>query len=87
MKDFEENLIKQTHSNVEVEPHLQPINGEKINGLTGDDARPDIRARSVWRNGQNPFFDICVTNTNANFLNHLSPTKIHERHEKEKTSV
>ena len=62
-RDFEANLIKQVHSDVEVEPHLQPMNGENINGLTGDDARSDIRARSIWRNGQNVFFDIIVMQT------------------------
>ena len=56
------------------------MNGENIN--SGDDARPDIRATSVWRNGQNVFFDIRVTNTNANSQNHMSPTKILEIHEK-----
>ena len=29
-RDFEANLIKQVHSDVEVEPQLQPINGEKL---------------------------------------------------------
>ena len=72
------------HSDVEVEPHLQPINGESINGLNGDDARKDVRVQSVWQNGQNAFFDIRITNTSANSQNHLSPTKILERHEKEK---
>ena len=47
MIDFEGNFIKQVHNDVEVEPHLQPINVEKINGLTGDNARPNIRARSI----------------------------------------
>ena len=67
---------------------MQPINGESINGLNGDDARKDVRVKSVWQNGQNAFFDIRITNTSANSQNHLSPTKILERHEKEKkTSV
>ena len=30
IRDFEANLIKQVHSDVEVEPQLQPINGEKL---------------------------------------------------------
>ena len=48
IRDSGENLINQVHSNVEVEPQFQPINGENIDGLTGDDTRPNIRARSVW---------------------------------------
>lgn len=80
------NLITQVHHDVEVEPHLQAINGENINGLNGDNARPGLRARSVWQNEQNAFFDITNTNTRAN-SHHLSPTKILERHEKEKENT
>ena len=80
------NLITQVHHDVEVEPHLQTINGENINGLNGDNARPGLRARSVWQNEQNAFFDITNTNTSAN-SHHLSPTKILERHEKEKENT
>ena len=76
MRDFLAILIKQVHNDAEVETQLTPINVENIHGLTGDDARPDIRARSVWQNGQNAFFDIHVTNTNRNSQNHLSPIKI-----------
>ena len=53
--------------------------------LTGNGARPDIRARNIWWNGQKAFFDIRVTNTNANTQNHVSPAKL-ERHEKEKNA-
>ena len=31
-----------------------------------DEARPDIRARMVWRQGQNAFLDIRLTNVNTN---------------------
>lgn len=47
---FEQRILEQT-CDVEAESHLQPIHGENIDGLKGDDIRPDIRARSVWRNG------------------------------------
>ena len=63
---------------------LQPINGEVVNGIAGDNARSDIRARGVWRRGQNAFFDVRVTNTNADSQKHLSTEKILEKHEKEK---
>ena len=42
---------------------------------TCDDERQDIRARSIWRNGQNTFFDISVANTIVNSWNKLPPTK------------
>ena len=84
IRDYEAELLKQTQNDVETEPPLQPLNGEQIPGLTGDEVRPDIRARGVWRNGQNAYFDIRVTNTNAEAQKHIEPMKILEKHEKEK---
>lgn len=75
IRDLDTNLKKQVHSDLEFEPHLQPINGENINGSTGDDTRPDIRARSVWQNGQSALFELCATNVNANSQNHLHQPK------------
>ena len=46
IRHFETNLIKHVQS--DVEPRLQPISGKNINDLTGDYARPNIRARSVF---------------------------------------
>ena len=40
-------MTNKVHSDAEAEPHVQHIKGGNINGLTGDDTRPDIRARSV----------------------------------------
>ena len=84
VRDFEENLLKTTLNDVEVEPKLQKIDNEGLNGLTGDDARPDIRARGVWRQGQNAFFDIRLTNTNARSQKHLSVSAILKKQEKKK---
>ena len=44
VRDFEANLRKVIYNDVEVEPELQPILTEKLDGLTGDIARPNIRA-------------------------------------------
>ena len=81
--DFEVNLLKATLNDVEVEPKLQKIDNDDLNGLTGDDARPDIRARGMWRQGQNAFFDIRLTNTNARSQKHLPVSAILKKHEKE----
>ena len=51
---------------------LQPLNGEKINGLIGDNAKPDIRTRGILRDGQNRIFEVRITNTNCNSQKHLS---------------
>ena len=50
--------------------YLLPISKENITGLTRDETRPDIKAKSVRRNTRNLFFDILVKRTDANFHNH-----------------
>ena len=65
VRDFEGELLAKVHADVETEPQLQPIADEVINGLEGDNARPDVRVRGVWRPAQNAYFDIRVSNTNA----------------------
>ena len=76
VRDFEANLLKTLHNDAEIEPALQEITSEKIPGNTNDEARPDIRARGVWRPGQNAFFDIPLTNVNANSQKHQTVEKI-----------
>ena len=78
VRDFEANLLKTIQNDVEIEPVLQKIDNVRIDGRTGDEARPDIRARVVWRQGQNAFFDILLTNVNNKVLkavNRLSTNK------------
>ena len=84
MRDFNANLLKQVCSDVEVEPKLQMIDDEKVRGASGDEARPDIRARGLWRKGQNAFFDVRITNCNSNSQNQSSTAKIYQKHEAEK---
>ena len=72
-------------NDVEVEPKLQnKVDNEELNALTGDDARPNIEACWVWRQGQNAFFDIRLTNTNACSKKNLPVSTILKKHEKEK---
>ena len=70
-------------NDVEVKPKPQKIENEGLNGLTGDNARPDIRARGTWRQGQNAFFDIHLTNPNTRSQKYL-PGAILKKHKKEK---
>ena len=44
VRDFEANLLKTMHNDVEIEPALQEITNKKIPGTTNDEARSDIRA-------------------------------------------
>ena len=83
VRELEANLLKTTLNDVEVEPKLQKIDNEELNGLTGDDARPDVRARGVWKQGQNAFFDIHLTNTNTCSQKHSPVSTILKKNEKE----
>jgi hypothetical protein len=49
IRDFEANLLSKVVVDVEMEPMLQPVNGEHLKGLKGDEARPDIIARGVYK--------------------------------------
>ena len=49
IRDYEANLLAKIYTDVETEPSLQPIEGEIVNGIPGDNARPNVRARGIWR--------------------------------------
>ena len=84
IRDYEANLLAKIHTDVEIEPPIQLIEGEIVNGIAGDNARPDVRARDVWRDGQNAFFDVRITNTNSASQLNLKTEKVLLRHEIEK---
>ena len=86
-RDFLAGMLKTVFSDVEVEPLLQELEGEQFttsSALTGDQARPDIRARGFYRPGQVAFFDVKVINPNStSYLQHS--TKTLENAERQKT--
>ena len=43
VRDFDTNLLKTIQNDAEIELALQEIDNERIDGRTGDEARPDIR--------------------------------------------
>ena len=63
---------------------MQSLEGEIINGLTSVNARPDVRARGFWREGQNAFFEVRITNTNSESQRHLTSENIFTKYEREK---
>ena len=67
----------------EIDRKLQKTDNEGLNSLTSDDAIPDIKARGVWRQEQNAFFDVRLTNTNARSQKFLPVNAILKIHEKE----
>ena len=84
---FERNLLKITLNDVEIEPKLQKIGSEGLNGLTGYNARPDIRACGEWRQRQNTFLDICLTNINARSQKHIPVNTILKNTKKKKREL
>ena len=60
-------MLKTGCSDVEVEPLLQELEGEQFtrsSALSGDQERPDLRARGFYRPGQVAFFDVKPINPN-----------------------
>ena len=49
-----------------------------------DDARIDVRARGFWRQGQNAFFDVRVTNIDSISQRGASLATVMKNHEQEK---
>ena len=68
IRDMECSLLKSILNDVECEPKLQPVvnkNGYMKTAILDDEARLDFRARGYWREGQNGYFDVCVTNADS----------------------
>ena len=87
IRDFEAGLLSKVCSDVETKPALQPVTNETLQtgNIIGDEARLDIRARGLWRRGQNAFFDVRVTNANATISSNavfaVGPRKTRAREE------
>ena len=72
---------------VETESQLQPVvnkQGYCRSAILDDGARLDVRARGFWREGQNAFFDVRVTNANCNSQQNSSLKSVLRSHEMEK---
>ena len=82
--DYEANLVAKIHTDVETELYLQSIEGEIVNGIPGDNARPNVRAKGVWRDGQNVLFDVRITNTNSAAQHNVKIERVLLRHKTEK---
>ena len=83
VRDFVAQLLTEICNDVEIKPPLQPLEGEITNGITGVNAKPDVRARGFWREEQNAFFDVRITNRNSESQRHLTSEKNFTKHERE----
>ena len=87
IRNVECSLLKSVVRDVECEPSLQPVvnkEGYPATAILDDDARLDIRARGFWRDGQNAYFDVRVTNTDCASQQNSSIKSILRKHELEK---
>ncbi|CAB4021726.1 Hypothetical predicted protein, partial [Paramuricea clavata] len=85
LRDLEAELLNIVCSEVQVEPVLQDISGEQLNGGSNraPDARLDIRGRGFWESQRSAFFDVRVCHPNADSYKGLGQVyKIHENEKK-----
>ena len=79
--------IAKVCKNVQCEPRLLPLDNERFalkSAITGDEARPDIKAGGFWSRGVNAFFDVRVTHVNSRSKENKSTKEIFESQENEK---
>ena len=86
VRNFEANLLKQVCNDVQIEPPLQPTTGFTFHrsANTREDARLDVRAKDFWRQGQNAYFDVRITNTDSNSQRNQPVKSILRKHEQDK---
>ena len=90
IRDFLAEKLSEVCSDVQIEPQLQPLEGEVFSTrtvLTGEHARPDIRARDFYRQGQQSFFDIKMLNPNSDSYAALATKKVYEQAERKKRAL
>ena len=87
IRDVESSLLKVVVKDVEREPPLQPVlnkAGYAKSAILDDQARLDIRARGFWRDGQNAYFDVRVTNLDCASQLNSSLKSVLRKHENDK---
>ena len=91
LRDLTRELLSEVCHNVSTEPHLQPLNGEKLRhntAITEENARLDLKANGMWGDRfHTTFFDVRVFNPHASSYRSTAPPTLYQRHEKEKRCV
>ena len=91
LRDFTAEKLSEVCHNVCIEPHLQPLTGEKFNFATTnvtDGARADVNAQGFWGDRyQRAFFNVKVFNPNSSSYRNLTQlTETKRERSKENTN-
>jgi hypothetical protein len=87
VRDLFGEECKKVLNDVQLEPPLQPLNGEQLvpaSANTADDARADIRVKGFWIRQQSAFFDTRIFYPHAQCYQGQPLKKIYTSIEKEK---
>ena len=89
IRNFEAHMLKKVCNDVQIEPPLQPVVGMTFrpSANTSNEARLDVRAKGFWRDGQNAFFDVKVTNAESDSLRHKTVKSVIQSSEKAKKTA
>ena len=89
LRDLTASLLKKVCNDVQTEPPLQPVTGERLprSANREDGARLDVRARGFWDGSmQDAFFDVRVFHPFASSYQSLSLSSLYRQHETKKKS-
>ena len=87
IQNLHTSLLSKVCKDVNVKPHLLPINSEVFNrrsNVTSPEARLDIKAGSFCSRGETAFFDVSRTHVNSTCNQNKSTESIFVAHEKDK---
>ena len=87
VRDILAGYLQQVVADVQTEPALQPISGERLSLATASvdpNARLDIRARDFWQERQCTFFDVRITHPAATSTELTHVQQQLSRHERAK---
>ena len=91
IRDITASLLTEVCSDVRVEPDLQPVSPNQLDGAsanTQDGARLDLSANGVWGGRyEKTFFDVRVFNPIAPSNRNLTPAAAYRKHEREKREL
>ena len=92
VRDVLAEVMSETCCNVQVEPMLQPLSGERFRSaaaVTADEARVDIKAGGFWNKNRQEcaYFDVRVFYPHASSYRNIPTARVYRRHEQQKRSA